>query len=451
MIGAGKRIAATALKTNLVASTGCEKGDILIGAYLSNRNIKIRVFCAQNKGDNLQIKGDFDLLDVGTGKYAEAMAEFVGRHFDNAQELIEPLRRKRGADKCTFILHKDMLQVGRQLIAEETEIPKLQSGFSELREESSSMPKDVAATSAISEKKAFVGWLETLPFPLASILWRYQTITRPKDQFEMLTKFFEALAEFLSTLLLSAVKTDDVLWSEARGMLSRYREQLEKSSFGAWVNVAAATAKSLRTIYNTERSSGGICGGRVAHMLSTRHSEFIQALFSKRVISVLQEANAHRNAYTGHGGILTEQLAATLLQTLQASLAEVQSCYGKHWNSYLLILPTMETHWNGERFNVTAQILKDSRTPFETGVFSLVAPLKTGTLYFLDPTEDHALELLPLIKMDSPPMSEATACYFYNRIQPDGVRYVSYHYAAEAERKYTPNEAQAVLRDLLGR
>lgn len=440
-----------ALKTNLVASTGSEKGDILIGAYVSNRNMRIRVSCAQNKGDNLQIEGDFDLLDAGTGKYAEAMAEFVGRHFENGQELIEPLRKKRGVDKCTFILHKDMLQVERQVIREQTEIAKPQSGFSELRTEPWSKPKDAAAISAMSQKKAFVGWLETLPFPLASILWRYQTITRPKDQLEMLTKFFEALAEFLSTILLSAAKTDEALWSEVRAMLSRYREQLEKSSFGVWVNVAAATAKCLRTIYNAEPSAGGIREGRVEQMLATRHSEFIQALFSKKVISVLQEANAHRNAYTGHGGILTEQLAANLLQTLQASLAEVQSCYGNRWSSYHLILPTMETHWNGERFNVTAQILKDSRTPFVTGVFSLVAPLKTGTLYFLDPTENHALELVPLIKMDSPPMSEATACYFYNRIQPDGVRYVSYHYAAEAERKYTPNEAQAVLRDLLGR
>jgi hypothetical protein len=116
-----------------------------------------------------------------------------------------------------------------------------------------------------------------------------------------------------------------------------------------------------------------------------------------------------------------------------------------------LISPTTETQWTGERFKVVAEILKGSRSPFPTDVCSLVAPLKTGALYFFDPAEDHALELLPLIKMDSPPMSEATACYFYNRIQPDGVRYVSYHFAPEVERKYTPDEARAVLRDLLGR
>ena len=101
------------LKTNLVRDTGCEKGDILIGPYKVNRNMKIRVSQAQDKGDNLQIEGGFDLLESGTGTYAAAMAKFEGRHFENALELVELIREKPEAKKCTFILHKDMLRVER--------------------------------------------------------------------------------------------------------------------------------------------------------------------------------------------------------------------------------------------------------------------------------------------------------------------------------------------------
>jgi hypothetical protein len=462
------------LKTNLVASTGCEQGDVLIGAQPVNRNMRIQVFFAQDKGDNSQIKGGLRLLESGSGRYGPALDEFVGRHFNNARELVELLRQKPGAKECTFILHKDMLEVeaptarltdtdspegkeierirkareqsaGPQTIREPTPVANLQNVLGEWRVEMWSKP------SQVERDGTFVDWLETLPFPLASILWRYETTRRPKDQLEVLTKFFEALAEFLSTVLLSAAKADETVWSAAQVMLSRYREQLEKSSFGVWVNVAAATAKSLRTIHNKEHSDAAIRESRVERMLGTKHSEFVQALFSKRMISVLQKANAHRNTYMGHGGILTDRLAANLLPNLQVFLAEVRSCYDMHWNPHLLILPTTETHWTAERFNVVAQILRGSRSPFRMDVCSLVAPLKAGVLYFLDPTEDHALELLPLIKMDSPPMSESTACYFYNRIQPDGVRYISYNYASEAERKYTPDEARAVLRDLFGR
>ena len=128
-----------------------------------------------------------------------------------------------------------------------------------MRAELWSKPEDVTAISEkigrVNREETFVDWLETLPFPLASILWRYHTTKRPKEQLEVLTKFFEALAEFLSATLLSAAKMDEALWSEAQAMLSQNREELEKSSFGAWVNVAGATAKSLRTIYNREQSA----------------------------------------------------------------------------------------------------------------------------------------------------------------------------------------------------
>ena len=68
-------------KTNLVRDTGCEKGDILIGPYPSNRDMKIRVSCAQDKGDNLQIKGGFDLLEAGTGKYRNSDERISGPWF----------------------------------------------------------------------------------------------------------------------------------------------------------------------------------------------------------------------------------------------------------------------------------------------------------------------------------------------------------------------------------
>ena len=91
-----------ALKTDLVAFTGCQKGDILIGAQPVNRNMKIRVFCAQRKGDNSQIKGGFKLLHEGAGTYGPAMAEFVGRHFENAQELVTLNTRESRSKKMHF-------------------------------------------------------------------------------------------------------------------------------------------------------------------------------------------------------------------------------------------------------------------------------------------------------------------------------------------------------------
>ena len=47
--------------------------------------------------------------------------------------------------------------------------------------------------------------------------------------------------------------------------------------------------------------------------------------------------------------------------------------------------------------------------------------------------------------MDSPPETEASACYFYNRVQGDKIRFVSYHFEGETESiKLYEDTAQAL-------
>ena len=118
-------------------------------------------------------------------------------------------------------------------------------------------------------------------------------------------------------------------------------------------------------------------------MLATSHSEFIQALLSKEVISVLQEANAHRNTYTGHGGILTDHLAGNLLPDLQASLAKVRSCYGTHWNRYLLILPTTGNALEWRTFQRGYANSEGFENSFPDGCLFVSRSAKNGSTIFL--------------------------------------------------------------------
>jgi hypothetical protein len=54
----------------------------------------------------------------------------------------------------------------------------------------------------------FKAWMETLPFPLASITWRYRADADAKDKVDHLLRFFEASAMFFATVLLSAFDAD---------------------------------------------------------------------------------------------------------------------------------------------------------------------------------------------------------------------------------------------------
>jgi len=56
--------------------------------------------------------------------------------------------------------------------------------------------------------------------------------------------------------------------------------------------------------------------------------------------------------------------------------------------------------------------------------------------------------LLPLfIVVPSPPSAE-NACYFYNRIGPDGTRFVSYHFEAQGEILDKFEDTSEVIKEL---
>jgi len=52
-------------------------------------------------------------------------------------------------------------------------------------------------------RNAFEIWMESLPFPIASILWAYNAESNSEKKAEHLLHFFEALAELLALISLS--------------------------------------------------------------------------------------------------------------------------------------------------------------------------------------------------------------------------------------------------------
>lgn len=67
--------------------------------------------------------------------------------------------------------------------------------------------------SRINHEDRFQDWVETLPFPLASILRAYHAVDRTdKEKYERLLHFFEALAAFVATVHLSALRGDSTVF-----------------------------------------------------------------------------------------------------------------------------------------------------------------------------------------------------------------------------------------------
>ena len=59
--------------------------------------------------------------------------------------------------------------------------------------------------------------------------------------------------------------------------------------------------------------------------------------------------------------------------------------------------------------------------------------LDVERIYLSSKGAASALKLLPLVQIGPSPQSAKNACYFFSRLERDGARFVSYHYADKPE------------------
>jgi len=304
----------------------------------------------------------------------------------------------------------------------------------------------------VNREERFTDWLDGLPFPLASILWAYHASKDdPRHSYDHLDHFFEALAEFMATVFLSVFVTDDELFSSERKNISetllKNNLSIEKSSFGTWVKIAERLSKVARTMYNSNKKRSD--KARCELMFQTTDADILQPLFSSKLVGVLQETNNLRNDWRGHGGIAGNRIAYERSNKLQSYLAIVRECFGDMWNKYQLILPINMKLSEGI-FSVTTRRVVGPRTPFESIELQTTEPIETEYLHLIDLKERRALKLLPFVRVMASPKSAQNACYFYNRRQTDGLRFVSYHFEPEAEVVKSFEDTYEAIKLILG-
>src|SRR5690606_33213652 len=101
------------------------------------------------------------------------------------------------------------------------------------------------------------------------------------------------------------------------------------------------------------------------------------------------------------------------------------------------------------QFENEIAILKGSNSEFLKETRVLGTPLDVERLYILTDGNLTALKLLPLVHIGASPPSAHNACYFFNRLEPNGVRFVSYHYAHLPELTEAFEEAKATIQFLI--
>jgi hypothetical protein len=291
------------------------------------------------------------------------------------------------------------------------------------------------------EAEGLDSWLPRFPFPLASILWAYQATLDERRQVEVLLAFFEATAEFLVTILLSALRSSPEVFEDIQSRRMEVTEdRWTRASMGFWTNLGSDLAKDVRRM-QAEGAPG-------PQALFKSSASTVEAITNKELFKTLDTVRELRNAWKGHGGLISDAENSEHLARLQAELVALTLPLSRAFEDVKLVRP-LRLQFDGTGYEVALENLIGPSVPFREESRQTVQPLKTGALYLLHNDAVDALELLPLVRMKAGPAS-ANACYFYSRLDGNEARFVSYHHTVASELTEADPPLVALIRELSG-
>lgn len=344
---------------------------------------------------------------------------------------------------------KKILDVAATLAAEQNTVLGLRNDLDAMRRELWSTPDQCDAIAlrvqvfssrlqgaATHAAATLDQWFETLPFPLASILRAWQATPSQdfKSRYEHLLHFFEAAAEFLSIIYLSAFASQPEVFANHRLRLAEtWQKQnlsLQRASFGTWKVVVEYLSKQTRELLSGDAEQRKLCG----EIFVDPTQALPEMLARKELVAVLAAANKMRNDWTGHGGVVGQAEAQLRNEQLLAELQKLREAMASGWRQVQL-LRCLHCQPRRGAFDNEVALLVGSNSEFLKESRSMSSWLDVERLYLASRDSGRALLLLPLIQVGPSPASAKNACYFFSRVDKDGARFVSYHFVDEPELK----------------
>jgi len=297
--------------------------------------------------------------------------------------------------------------------------------------------KDVEkAALSLNRKDDYLAWVETLPYPLASILWACQAATRADQKVRHLLHFFEAYAQFTVAMLASGLVQDPAF--EGRQTTTAAQKPM-RASFGFWTRLCREYANRARQMMQ-EQDTRDKCRA----LFGNCDTGFFEMMTDRRIFTLLEEMQGYRNTWQGHGGNPTGQETQSRLAILQDRLAVLRGLIDDRYTTALLLLPG-STQFDEGLYYYEVQAVQGTRTPFAPREVVTRAPMSRGKLYVLHETQNLPVEVIPLLKIMDSPSAQLNTAYFYSRTEKGEAQWVSYQFSNVSTRATPEKEVQAAL------
>lgn len=272
----------------------------------------------------------------------------------------------------------------------------------------------------------FVQWIETLPYPIATILKKYSVSDDLSKQQESLFYFFEAYSIFEAAILSGVLNKQIVDCSSLKEVDSSF---FEKASFGNWVRMDRALSGLYIKLLNSDKENAK---NKVFSCFQSEDEQLINLLCNTKVCNVLEQASNKRNLWKGHPGISNEIIYKEHVDILDGYLREIQKNLRDLFERLRLVRP-IGLEYIDERFENKVEVLTGSNPIFPKEVIISNKPMDKTKLYIQMMDTGEVVELPPYFILKNSPAEVKNACYFYSRIEDGNTRYVSYHFEGKPE------------------
>ena len=168
-------------------------------------------------------------------------------------------------------------------------------------------------------------------------------------------------------------------------------------------------------------------------------------LSRKELATVLSAANKMRNDWPGHGGIVGDAEAQLRNEKLLSEVQNLRDAMADGWDRIEMI-QCLNCKPRQVKCDNEVAVLVGSNNEFLKEVRPMSSWLYVDRLYMVSGKRDRALLLLPLLQIGPSPASAKNACYFFNRLDKEGARFVSYHFVDEPEREDLSDATSAAIR-----
>lgn len=249
-------------------------------------------------------------------------------------------------------------------------------------------------------------------------------------QLENHFKLFEIISAFNSIMLLSALPKD-IFYENEDYLFNEECSNFQKVTFGGWVGLYSR----LNNVYRR-------LDKETLHILPF-DLKFYKILTGKRIINILNPIIIKRNEKS-HGGVIPEIFAQKTICELDRftnQIFDVLTAY----KSLKLIYPTSMEKSSGV-YHINAKILEGNSYAFDEKEIITEKDMDTKVLYLYNGTTDERLKLNPkLIKLTQCPECANWSLYFYNSMDKNDIRYVSYQFEVH-DYKTPPESLDEILR-----